>query len=233
MGAKFLLTHPAVMTRSHAHSIVTLERNARIIMVILFTPEVQMGQAKKRMDKLRKDYLQEVEMLSRPPSEDESIIVSALIGLPTVKVVRPSKEILAYMRMKPRQCHVNCRFYADNDPEKKSRWTLGWMTFGDQKAWTCHSVIAIDGRYMCLTPQDNPYTPDEFDFIVDPLLSIQEDGKIFRDGMAVRSTCVIRAEPESFARMHASFKDDLLSGMHPNEALNRFNSRMRVQNRAA
>lgn len=85
-----------------------------------------MGEAKQKREALKKLAIQQFERWDFPPSDGEAQAVAEIASLPELMVRRYPAHMLAYMRMKPNQCHANARFMQDEDPEGKCRQVTGY-----------------------------------------------------------------------------------------------------------
>jgi len=177
-----------------------------------------MGEAKLRQEELRSEFLKIVEGWIRPATDEESTVVAEIEKLPfeTVTVYPPDK--LEYMRMKPRECHVNCRFMEENGQEHNIRHVVGWRN--DDGIYVLHSVIRQDdGRLYCVTP--NEASLEQFKFIPDDEIQCREsdDGRYHYSRKGVEIGYGFRSNPDETIAYAKKMKERLLSGMHPYEAM--------------
>lgn len=107
---------------------------------------MKMGEAKRRAEAVKQQMLRYADEWSFLPSDEEANVVAAIEKLSDVQVSRVSKSQLEYMRMKPNQCHENCRFIEKNDPEGTSHHLYGWVTNGE--IFTFHSIIEKNGSFF-------------------------------------------------------------------------------------
>lgn len=177
-----------------------------------------MGEAKQKLEQKRAEFLKVIEGWIKPPTEEEAQIAKALSNLNVVVVPRAPAEQIAYMRMKPRECHLNCQFYAKNDPEKKSKMVFGWTI--DSGVFVLHSVIKREGSMFCITPTELSDT--KIKFIPDNELAaeITAEGKyeFYRSGIKIEGYG-IRPDPEETIAFGNVMKRRLQSGMNPYEAM--------------
>ena len=173
-----------------------------------------MGEAKRKREKMRSDLLQELDRWSRPNSASEERIASALAGLPVLQLERQPKHVLEYMRMKPRQCHLNCDEYRRLDPDGKSETVTGWRPING--VYVLHSVVKREGVLSCITPA--PFeSHNMIDFVVDE--SVQkitgENGKyVFtREGDVIEYG--VRSDPEKVIDISAKMRARLEQGASP------------------
>jgi hypothetical protein len=172
-----------------------------------------LGEAKVKRERLRATLLDECDRWSAPPSADEDAAREAVAALPVVKVRRLPADQIAYMRMPGRECHANCAWYAENDPERKTEHVIGWWI--QPGADVLHSVIKRDGGYFCLTPQ-LAGTPEVFDFVPDPEIEAREEGEyraFYRNGF--RCVPGIRFDPAETIRYMEWMREKLLAGVNP------------------
>lgn len=174
-----------------------------------------MGEAKRKLEELRRSFLAEIESWTFPATEWEARTVAEIRALPSVTVRRYPDEVLAQMRMPPRQCHPNARFMQDNDPERRLRHVVGWWPQGGN--YVLHSVVDQYGQYVCVTPA--PFHPTLFEFIPDPKITWQDEGDrriAHRDGVPIGPG--VRIDPARTIAEIQLIKAKLLSGMNPYEA---------------
>lgn len=176
-----------------------------------------MGEAKRREAILRAAILLECDLWDRPGSEWEARQVEEIRQLPFVKGERAPAHELAWANMKARECHVNCIFYATNDPTEVSKHVLGWWVQGD--LLVLHSMIENEGRYICITPQEKD-VPPVFPFIPDDKIETVEDGdgiNYLRDGEPI--VAGLRVDPEAHRAMILLMRERVLGGMKPWQAM--------------
>jgi hypothetical protein len=140
-----------------------------------------MGQAKIKLEALRKEMLATGLKWDFPPSQWEASLCAELKESTIFNVQRASSEQLAWGRMLANKCHDNVRWYAENDPEKKSRIVTGWWV--QWPNYVLHSVVERDGQMICITP--TPFEQTEFPFIPDPKIVWTRDEDVYsftRDG---------------------------------------------------
>lgn len=131
-----------------------------------------MGEAKQKLERIRRSFLAEIESWTFPATEWEARTVAEIRTLPTVMVRRYPDEVLAQMKMPPRQCHPNARFMQDNDPERRLKHVVGWWHQGGN--YVLHSIVDQYGKYVCVTPV--PFHPTSFGFIPFPKITWQDEG---------------------------------------------------------
>lgn len=176
-----------------------------------------MGQAKRKLEEIRKVFLAELEDWAFPPTDWERHTVIELQSLPIVKVQRYPKELISQMRMKARQCHVNALFMEDNGTKEGMKRITGWWIQGNG-LYILHSVVLHKGNYVCVTPA--PYESESlFSFVPDSKIDWHKEGAGFapyRDGMKIIKG--VRANPSKTIADHEIIKQRLLSGMNPHQA---------------
>ncbi len=164
---------------------------------------------------LREQLLAEAERWIHPGSDEERAMLVQVRALPEVRIIRQPAHVLSYMRMKPRECHVNCATYVRLDPDSRTKHVLGWWhtVWG---AYVLHSVVERDGVMTCITPAPQE-GEDGLNFVPDELLSMVEgnDGRyeFRRAGLPVGFG--LREEPESFINASEDMKRRLLAGGRP------------------
>lgn len=177
------------------------------------------GEAKKRIESVRKAFLAEIDEWSFPPSEWEARTVSEIQLLPIVKVRRYPDDALSYMRMPARHCHANAQFMEDTDPSGRMKHITGWWIQGD--TYLLHSVVLHDDQYVCVTPA--PLESEEtFDFVPDSEIEWRDDGEVrsaYRGGALIGKG--VRTNPARSLAEIDKIRQRLLSGMNPYEAVKR------------
>lgn len=153
-----------------------------------------------------------------PATPDEALLADAIGNLDVVKVPRAPADQLAWARMKPRECHANCQFYVNNDPERKTRMMFGWTL--DTGVYVLHSVIERDGQIICITPNELDETSIDFRPDPDLVAKISDQNKFSfsRTGIKVEGYGV-RPDPAKTIKLGKYVKKRLLSGMNPYEAI--------------
>lgn len=109
-----------------------------------------MGQARSRRENLRQLALRKSAEWDFPASQWEVRVCADLKEEDITVVPRASAEQLAEMRMSSHERHQNARWYAANDPTKKSRAVTGWWV--QWPNFVLHSVVETDGQLICITP---------------------------------------------------------------------------------
>ncbi len=178
-----------------------------------------MGEAKRKAERLRAQFLADIEEWMFPASEWEARMVAEVRELPRVRAHRITPNQAADMGMPAKECHANCRWYQDNDPEGKARQITGWMH--DDGGFVLHSVIERDGVVFCITPTPVHQEP-AFEFIPDPAIEWRDEGDFripYRGGQKVGKG--IREDPAAAMAQLEEIKRKLLSGMNPWEAIRR------------
>ena len=179
--------------------------------------ENALGEAKRKLADTRASFLQELEKWSFPTSDWEIKTVIEISQLPAVRVTRYPDEVLAYMRMPPRECHKNARFMQDNDPEKRLKQVTGWWPQEGQ--YVLHSVVDQHGEYVCVTPTPL-HSEQTFDFIPDDKIEWRDEGDYrvaYRDGVAIGPG--VRSDPPKMIAEMKAIRDRLMSGMNPYKAV--------------
>jgi hypothetical protein len=136
-----------------------------------------MGEAKRRREEVRKQFLEMIDWWSFEPTEWEREAVEAIDRLPVVRVRRYPPHILKEMGMPPQKCHANARFMEENDPRGIIRRVNGWRL--DNNNYVLHSVIDQGGGAICCVTPSLIDEPDEFDFRPDDAIEWREDGEYF------------------------------------------------------
>ncbi|QUS59029.1 hypothetical protein [Pseudovibrio brasiliensis] len=177
-----------------------------------------MGEAKQKREKLKIQYLNELDEWSFDPSDWERQMVKEILDLPTVKVTRYPKDVLEWMRMPPRQCHANARFMEENaSPSDRIKQVAGWWIL--EGNLVLHSVINQAGQYACVTPllyDDN----QTFEFIPDPEIKWRNDGDYrtaFRGGQEIGKG--LRINPEASLKRISHIRAKLDAGLDIYEAM--------------
>lgn len=188
-----------------------------------------MGEAKQKREELRKALLIEADKWMFPPSAEEAAIVAELAARSPVMVRREEADRLAWMRMKPRECHANVSWYVENDPTRATRHVLGWWKQGDQ--YVLHSVIGQGPHMMCITPQLTD-VPEVFPFLPDNKITWKEEGepsvrRFYRDGWPI--PVGVRTDPLFTIGVSERMKQRLLTGMKPWDAMRLADQEHRVR----
>ena len=178
-----------------------------------------MGEAKRKKETVRAEYLTELAKWAFPPTEWEVVTVEEIKRLPVIKVDRASDRDLESMCMPPRKCHANARYRAENDPEGRSKQVTGWWL--QDGNYVLHSIVNQRGRYVCVTPA--PLHPENpFHFIPDPKIEWREVGdyrEAYRGGVQIGPG--IRSNPSQAIAEINVMRQRLLSGMNPHKAFQR------------
>lgn len=176
-----------------------------------------MGEAKRNLERVRQSFLAEIDKWAFPATDWEARTVEELKSMPRTKVIRYPDDALEYMRMPPRECHVNARFMQDNDPEGRLRQVTGWWLQDDN--YVLHSVVDQYGRLVCVTPA--PLHPENsFDFIPDPKIEWRDEDdyrEAYREGVCIGPG--LRSNPEKTLAQLAVIRTRLISGMNPYKAV--------------
>lgn len=176
-----------------------------------------MGEARRRREETRAKFLKMIDRWDFEPTDWERETVAAIEGLPSVTVRRYPKEALIYMRMKPQECHVNCRFMQEEDKSGRIRQVTGWML--EHRNYVLHSVIDQGDGFFCVTPM-LVEAPTTFNFRPDPAIEWREEGGFrvaYREGHPIEPG--VRCDPEQSRKDIALVRQRLLSGMNPYEAM--------------
>jgi hypothetical protein len=176
------------------------------------------GEAKRRREEMRATFLKFSERWSFPASDWEAAAIAEVERLPVVRAFRVPAEQIAYMRMPAQECHTNCRWYEENDPEGKVRAAVGWLP--QPGVFVLHSVVERGGKLMCITP--NAFVGgDTLDFIPDAKIQWREgEGGVrhfTRDGQDIGPG--IRKDPARTIADNERVRRNLLSGMDPLQAV--------------
>ncbi|NCM95856.1 MAG: hypothetical protein GW948_00615 [Rhodobacterales bacterium] len=178
-----------------------------------------MGEAKRKLETVRAEFLAELEKWSFPATDWEWATVEEIRRLPVIKVHRVTDEDLAWMRMPARQCHVNARFMERKDPEGRSKQITGWWL--QDGNYVLHSIVNQRGKLICVTPA--PLQPENpFDFIPDPKIEWREEGdflEAYRDRVKIGPG--VRSNPTNVIAELDVIRQRLLSGMNPYKAVQR------------
>jgi hypothetical protein len=175
-----------------------------------------MGEAKRKMEELRRTVLTFMERWDFPPSEAEARAVEEIKKLPVVIARRQPAHVLAYMRMPPNQCHTNARFMEENDPEGKNKKVSGYILQSNN--YVLHSVVEKDGNFICVTPMQIG-GPDEFPFIPDPDIEWRLEGDTWeasRKGLPIEVG--FRRDPVESQRILEIVRARIEAGVHPLKA---------------
>lgn len=176
-----------------------------------------MGEAKRKLETVRAEFLAELDKWSFPATDWELATVEEIKRLPVIKVWRASDRKLKWARMPAQQCHANACFIEEQDPDGRSKQITGWwLQDGD---YVLHSIVNQHGNYICVTPA--PLQPENpFDFIPDPKIEwrIEGDYRVaYRDGVKIGPG--VRSNPaKTLAKLNVT-RQRLLSGMNPYEAV--------------
>jgi hypothetical protein len=177
-----------------------------------------MGQAKLKLELLRKQMLEQGEFWNFPETVWEIEQVKQILLLPVAPVRRMSREELEYMRKPENQCHANARWYADNDPTGRAQMITGWIV-----QWPnllLHSVIGFNGAMVCITPNLFGGFEDEFSFIADDQIYWQDEAThrtAWRNGKSIDYG--LRVFPKVTERQCAIVRGRLEAGMNPYKAI--------------
>lgn len=162
--------------------------------------------------------LAEIDDWMRPASPEEAHLAAEIARLPAVLARREPASQLRWARMKPGQCHTNCRWYEENDPKGTFKSVAGWWK-QPHGTYTFHSVVTDGEHYVCITPGPGP---DElvFDFSPDPeierVIKSDKHGTFQRRGLPVPR--FVRSDPEKSAKAGRLVMDRLAAGMDPIKA---------------
>lgn len=164
-------------------------------------------------------FLTELDRWSFPTTDWELETVKEIERLRVITVRRVDAATLEWMRMKPRQCHTNARFYEEKDPERLSKRIIGWWPQGGN--YLLHSIVRREGQHFCVTPVDPKMVPEaEFPFIPDPKIEARVEGDLmgyYRDGGKIGPG--VRGNPAKTLAYNDAARKRLLSGMDPYEAM--------------
>jgi hypothetical protein len=175
-----------------------------------------MGEAKRRREAKRCEFLEHVEKWSFPPSHWEKQLVDELLQLEVHCVPRTSAENLKHMNMQPNRCHENVDWYVKNAPSGYCEAVTGWMTHGNN--FVLHSVLIQNDKYLCITPSGDrsqfiDFTPDK------NIEWVEKDGKLNarRNGEFVEFG--VRRKPDFEIAKNQIIKRRLLAGINPYQAI--------------
>jgi hypothetical protein len=176
-----------------------------------------MGQAKAKREAQRAELIAQAGEWVFPASKWEADLVEELRDLPMNTVRRASDEQLAWAHMVPRQCHQNCRWYADNSSGLFVQRS-GWIAEPKQGLFVLHSVVqnVQDGQLGCITP--GYAMPTEFPFIADDKIEWIDDEEAgvrhaIRNGRAVHPG--VRERPNEVIAEAQRMISRLEAGEHP------------------
>ena len=136
-----------------------------------------MGEAKKNIEQMRANFIKMMERWMFEPTEWEAQMVAEIFELQAYEVERLPADILAYMKMKPQECHANCAFMEREDPDQLIKHVVGW-SFIDNN-FVLHSVILQHGKLTCVTPAPD-HIKGPITFIPDEKLSWKDEGNGLR-----------------------------------------------------
>lgn len=175
-----------------------------------------MGEAKLKLEAIRKRHIELSKHWDFPPTAEEAVVCAGLRELSIVTVRRASPEELAFMRMPANSCHQNAWWYERNDPTGRSRAVTGWWV--QWPDFVLHSVLQIDGNYICITPQ---YFDDgDFPFMPDPAIAWEKrEDKYIAKKEEYEIGIGVRLFPEfTMARLEIVRKR-LMAGVNPFKAI--------------
>lgn len=173
-----------------------------------------MGEAKQKRERLRALILRETENWTFAPTQQEAEIVADLKNRTPIMVQRAPDDQLAWARMKPRECHANAGWYADNDPTGQCRHVVGWWPQGD--LYLLHSVVRTPAGMLCITPQ-LPDVPNPFPFIPDDRITWRPEGDVRRYYVGDWPILGpgVREDPAYRLEVNAKVREMLLAGQDP------------------
>jgi len=176
-----------------------------------------MGEAKINLEIIREYFIEVVEGWARPISSGEIIAVKEIASLPVITVPVADADQLAYSGMQKRECHLNCRFVSENDPEKQTHRILGWVPFED--CYVLHSIINQRGQNLCITPNEEGSTSIRFipDKTIIDINTGHEEWRYERKGFQIFNG--VRINPEKIIKQSLRCKELLLTDMNPYEAV--------------
>lgn len=168
-----------------------------------------MGEAKLRRKREKAMLLSEWADWTRPPTPEEALLVAEIDKLPTVTVQRQPVEALTWGRMKAKECHANCQWYEDNDPNGEHKAVRGWWK-QPNGIHMLHSVIRRGDDYACITPGP---PPDFYQFAPDPeiLFVNDERGSLKRRGQIPPK--FVRSDPERTIKAYTLLAQRINAGM--------------------
>lgn len=168
---------------------------------------------------IRDVFLTELNRWSFPVTDWEVATAKKIARLPVISVHRVPAAQLEWMRVKPRQCHVNARFMEENDPEKRTKRVIGWWS--QDGNYVLHFIVRSRGDYVCVTPVDEKMDAGSpFPFIRDPKIEVREENGFhgyYRDGVKIGPG--VRRDPSKTPAEIEIVRQRLLSGMDPYEAV--------------
>jgi hypothetical protein len=175
-------------------------------------------EAKLRREQLKARILAEVSDWTRPASAEEEKLAAEIAKLPAVTVRRESGSRLRWAWMKPGQCHTNCRWYEENDPNRTFKAVAGWWK-QPHGIYTFHSVVTDGEHYVCITPGLGP-DELEFEFSPDPeverIIDSDRHGTFRRRGLPVPR--FVRGDPARSIKAGHIIMERLAAGMDPVKA---------------
>ena len=170
-------------------------------------------------DDLKTRLLNEIKLWTFPTFPEEKLIINELMDYPVISITRISYEQLSAANMKPKMCHDNCLRYVKNVPPNTCSIVHGWLV--ENGMFTLHSIVKEDGKYFCITP--NEQMDDVFYFIPDNKINLIKGPdnvyEFFRDDIHIPSYG-LRSNPEKLVSHYNEIKEMLLNGADPEQFLN-------------
>jgi hypothetical protein len=174
-----------------------------------------MGQAKARINAIKKKSLEMAAEWDFPPSQWEADVCEELRLADKLIVPRVPEDQLNWMRMKLNKCHANTRWYEANDPTHASRSLSGWWV--QWPDFVLHSVIDRNGELFCITPSH--YKETEFLFIPDHNIKWDEVAGEYiptKNGQVIKYG--VRLFPEFTMARIAVVRERINAGIDPRKA---------------
>ena len=174
-----------------------------------------MGEARRKMQKLRESLLWQAESWCFSPSDWETSLVDEILDIPIVHVPRMLRNQIDWMGMPSQRCHENAFWYEKNDPTNQTKAVTGWWFQGME--FILHSVVGCDRQYRCITPTDG--NDDVIHFRPDPKIEwVSKDGHLaaLRNGQEIGIG--VRPFPKFTIAQNTLMLRRLLSGTKPRNA---------------
>lgn len=173
-------------------------------------------EARRRREQLKAKALAEMHDWTRPPTAEEALLVTEIDNLPTVTVRREIARRLSWAGMKAGDCHANCRWYEEHDPNGSFKAAAGWWK-QPHGVHMLHSVIRAGDVYVCITPGP---PPDEFKFAPDPEITYVGDDSGMRSlrRRGQNPPKLLRRDPARTIKAYTLIIDRINAGVDPMKA---------------